>query len=77
MVVDLLDPHPLTRKHVTEVDFASFETEAPAVGHRDREIVEGILEVKGDEAIELAAVAVLTCAFAPYACAQSRARPEG
>ena len=45
MVVYLLDAHLLPGKDMTQVDLARLEAEAPAMRHREAEIVEGILEV--------------------------------
>ncbi|HYW65457.1 MAG TPA: hypothetical protein VFB10_02035 [Candidatus Dormibacteraeota bacterium] len=43
LVVHFFDAHGLASKDLTEIDFLAAQTHAPAVGHYDSLVVEGIV----------------------------------
>ena len=46
LVVDFLDTDGLSSKDLTEIDFFPTQADAPAPGHHDRFIVEGLVDVR-------------------------------
>jgi len=44
--VDFLDTDGLSSKDLTEIDFFPTQADAPAPGHHDRFIVEGLVDVR-------------------------------